>query len=182
MLLRQSLFVKWGNTTSGPLAADERLDRMQRSFDPQIREDRRRRVMYRRDGTPVYVEGRSVALRGEQGQITGYLAINRDITERKRTEDALHEAQAELAHVTRLAAIGELTASLAHELSQPLAAIAANAAACVRWLDADQPDLEQARTSAQRIIRDAQRGREVIEQTRRLAKGSIAFSSSAGGL
>jgi C4-dicarboxylate-specific signal transduction histidine kinase len=71
--------------------------------------------------------------------------------------------------VARLVAIGELTASLAHELNQPLAAIAANAGACVRWLSGPAPDIDEARAAAQRIADDAQRGGDVIRQTRRLA-------------
>jgi PAS domain S-box-containing protein len=134
-------------------------------------------MTYRKDGTPVPVDGRSIVLRGEQGQVSGYLDINHDITERKRSEEALsalHEAQAEIAHAGRLAAIGELTASLAHELSQPLAAIATQAGACLAWLGADTPDLEEARAGVQQIIRDAERGGQAVDQTRRLARKSTA--------
>ena len=72
--------------------------------------------------------------------------------ERKRAEDALHHAQAELAHVTRVATLGEMTASIAHEINQPLAAVVNNASACLRWLAGPTPNLEEARQSAALII------------------------------
>jgi C4-dicarboxylate-specific signal transduction histidine kinase len=104
----------------------------------------------------------------------GLSVYSQDITERKRAERALHEAQADLAHAARLALIGELTASLAHELSQPLAAIATQAGACLGGLGADRPDLGEARAAVQQIIRDAERAGRAIEQTHRLARKSTA--------
>ena len=72
----------------------------------------------------------------------------RDITERKRAEEALEKAQAELAHVARVATLGEMTGSIAHEINQPLAAAVNNASACLRWLAGAAPNLEEARQSA----------------------------------
>ena len=88
--------------------------------------------------------------------------------ERKRAEDALQEAQAELAHVTRVAALGELTASIAHEINQPLAAVVNNASACLRWLTAH--NLEEARRSASLVIAEGHRAGEIISRIRALAK------------
>jgi PAS domain S-box-containing protein len=88
--------------------------------------------------------------------------------ERKRAEDALHRAQAELAHVTRVATLGELTASIAHELNQPLAAVVNNATACVHWLAAQ--NLEEARQCAEFVIADGHRAGEIIARIRALAK------------
>jgi PAS domain S-box-containing protein len=88
--------------------------------------------------------------------------------ERKQAEDALQEAQAELAHVTRVAALGELTASIAHEINQPLGAVVNNASACVRWLTAH--NLEEARQSALLVIADGHRAGEIISRIRALAK------------
>ena len=88
--------------------------------------------------------------------------------ERKRAEDALHRAQAELAHVTRVATLGELTASIAHEINQPLAAVVNNATACVHWLAAQ--NLEEARQSAEFVITDGHRAGEIIARIRALAK------------
>src|SRR5213594_2166506 len=88
--------------------------------------------------------------------------------ERKCAEDALHHAQAELAHVTRVATLGELAASIAHEINQPLAAVVNNASACVHWLAAQ--NLEEARQSAESVIADGHRAGEIIARIRALAK------------
>ncbi len=81
----------------------------------------------------------------------------------------LHSAQAELAHVTRLTTLGELTASIAHEVNQPLAAVVANAEACLGWLDRENPDLNAARRSAEWVIDDGIRASEVVRRVRALA-------------
>jgi C4-dicarboxylate-specific signal transduction histidine kinase len=81
---------------------------------------------------------------------------------------ALHKAQADLAHVTRVTTLGELTASIAHEVNQPLAAIVTNAEACVRWLDCGTPDLDEVRGAAEWIIKDGNRAGEVIQRVRAL--------------
>jgi C4-dicarboxylate-specific signal transduction histidine kinase len=86
--------------------------------------------------------------------------------ERKRAEEILRKAQAELAHVTRVMTMGEMATSIAHEINQPLAAVVNNASACVRWLAADSPNLDEAREAAQRIIRDGKRASEVIQRIR----------------
>jgi signal transduction histidine kinase len=88
--------------------------------------------------------------------------------ERKRAEDALHHAQTELAHVTRVATLGEMTASIAHEVNQPLGAVVNSASACLRWLDAQK--LEEARRSAARVIAEGHRASEIIGRIRALAK------------
>lgn len=94
----------------------------------------------------------------------------RDVTERKRAEKALQQAQAELAHVTRLTLIGELAASIIHEINQPLTAIVANGEACLRWMDAVPSEIEEARDSVKRIVRDGNRTGEVIRGIRGLVK------------
>jgi PAS domain S-box-containing protein len=88
--------------------------------------------------------------------------------ERKRTEDALHQAQMELAHVTRVATLGEMSASIAHEINQPLGAIVNSASACLRWLEAQK--LEEARRSVARVIGEGYRATEIIGRIRALAK------------
>ena len=85
-----------------------------------------------------------------------------DITERNRTEEALQQAQAELAHVTRLTTLGELTASIAHEVNQPLAAIVTNGEACLRWLAYRPPELEEVRGAVESMISDGVRASEVV--------------------
>ena len=94
-----------------------------------------------------------------------------DITERKRAEDErerLRQAQADLAHVNRVTTMGELTASLAHEVNQPIAAAVTDANTCLRWLTRDQPDMEEARQAALRVVKDATRAAEIITRTRLL--------------
>ena len=80
-----------------------------------------------------------------------------DITEQRRAEEALREAQANLARVTRVTTVGELTASLAHEIKQPIAAAITNANTCLGWLRRDEPELEEAREAASRMVKDATR-------------------------
>jgi C4-dicarboxylate-specific signal transduction histidine kinase len=90
--------------------------------------------------------------------------------ERKRAENALHHAQTELAHVARVATLGELTASIAHEVNQPLTAVIANANASLRWLAAATPNLDEARNAVSRIVRDGNRAGEVIARIRALVQ------------
>ena len=89
--------------------------------------------------------------------------------ERKRAEEALRQAQTDLAHVTRVTTLGELTASIAHEVNQPLAAVVTNAEACLRWLDRGTPNLDEARRALERIIEDGNRAGEVIRHLRALS-------------
>jgi PAS domain S-box-containing protein len=100
-----------------------------------------------------------------------------DITDRKRSEEKLRaseqrflDAQMELAHVTRITTLGELAASIAHEVNQPLAAVVTNAEACVRWLNRETPDLDEARDAMASIINDGKRAGDVIQRVRALAK------------
>jgi C4-dicarboxylate-specific signal transduction histidine kinase len=107
--------------------------------------------------------------RSKRGELE-FIGAVMDITERKRAEDELRKTQANLAHVARLTTIGELTASIAHEVNQPLAAVVTNANACLRWLDRESPDLAEARDAIRRIIRDGNRGSDVISRIRGLLK------------
>jgi C4-dicarboxylate-specific signal transduction histidine kinase len=95
-----------------------------------------------------------------------------DVTERKRAEEALRNAQAELARVARLTTMGELVASIAHEINQPLAAVVTNGNASLRWLNRDKPDLDEARNALSRIVRDGMRMAEMVHGLRALAKKS----------
>jgi C4-dicarboxylate-specific signal transduction histidine kinase len=95
-----------------------------------------------------------------------------EIAERKQAEEAVRQAQAELAHVNRVTTLGELTASLAHEVNQPIAAAVTDANTCLRWLTRDHPDLEEARAAAARVVKDAARAAEIISQVRLLFKKS----------
>ena len=105
-----------------------------------------------------------------------FLGAAQDITERKAAEEALDRARAELAHVARFTTLSALTASIAHEVNQPLAGIITNASTCLRMLAADPPNVEGARATAQRTIRDGNRAKEVIQRLRALfAHKSGAF-------
>jgi len=126
----------------------------------------------RRDGTQVVVASRWALQLDERAKPVAVLETNNDITERKRAEEALHKAQGELAHVTRVATLGEMTASISHEVNQPLAAVVTNANACLRWLARQSPDLDEARAAVERIIRDGSRASEVIGRIRALVKKS----------
>jgi PAS domain S-box-containing protein len=119
----------------------------------------------RKDGGRVPVLVGAAVFEGRQDEGVSFVL---DLTERKRAEAAWHQAQAELAHVARLTTLGELTASLAHEINQPLAAVVTSASACVRWLAAQ--DLEKARQSALRVIAEGHRAGEIITRIRNLAK------------
>jgi signal transduction histidine kinase len=116
------------------------------------------------------------ALRGHLAEDLAYgVTALRARAERKRAEDALHQAREELAHVTRVSTLGELAASIAHEINQPLAAIGADASACLHWLAADRPDLDSVREALTAIVQDSHRAGAVITRIRTLlARSSVA--------
>jgi C4-dicarboxylate-specific signal transduction histidine kinase len=103
-----------------------------------------------------------------------HAALQAESLERKHAEEALREAQGDLARVSRVTTMGELTASLAHEVNQPIAAALTNANTCLRWLTRDQPDVAEAREAASRIVKDATRAAEIISRTRLLFKKGTA--------
>jgi PAS domain S-box-containing protein len=116
-------------------------------------------VVWLRDLVTVVVEGdRATRVRG----------LMVDLTNRKQAEETLRQAQADLAHVTRVTTMGELTASLAHEVNQPIAAASMNASTCLRWLAGDTPNIEEARVAATRIVKDGTRAAEIISRIRLL--------------
>jgi PAS domain S-box-containing protein len=120
------------------------------------------------DGTLGLVSISGKPVWDAEGRFAGYRGVARDITERQRTEEALRQTQAALAHVTRVATLGELTASIAHEINQPLGAMVNSANACVRWLAAH--NLARAQRSAVRIVADGQRAGDIITRIRALAQ------------
>jgi PAS domain S-box-containing protein len=125
----------------------------------------------RKDGSvfPVEVRGRQLP----QGESWIGVSLSRDITERKRVEqerERLRQLEADLAHMSRIITMGELTASIAHEVNQPLGAMVANAAACERWLAARRPETEKVRRVLKSIAADGQRASAVIGRIRALMK------------
>jgi PAS domain S-box-containing protein len=121
----------------------------------------------RRDGSRVSALVGGAAFEDTRSQSVSFVV---DLSERKRSEEDLQRARAELAHVTRVMTVGELAASIAHEVTQPLAAIVTNGDACLRLLATDQPSLSEVRNAAVSIIRDATRAAEVVAHVRGLLK------------
>ena len=118
-------------------------------------------------GTPIF---------GPAGELLQFVGVVMDVTESRRAEEErerLRRAQAELAHINRVSTMGELTASLAHEIKQPIGAAVTNAEACFRLLDRDQPDVPEAREAALEMVKDARRAADIIDRVRLLyQKGS----------
>jgi C4-dicarboxylate-specific signal transduction histidine kinase len=121
------------------------------------------------DGSVRYLDVVAHALEKTESGDLEFVGALMDVTERKRAEEALHRTQAELAHVSRVTTLGELAASIAHETNQPLAAIVADAGACLNWLAAADPDLEQVRGVLNAIVTEGHRAGDVIQRIRQLA-------------
>ncbi|MBT1509824.1 PAS domain S-box protein [Bradyrhizobium sp. SRL28] len=120
------------------------------------------------DGSKRYVSVSGLPVFDETGRFVGYRGVGRHITERRRAEEALRAMQAELAHANRVTTMGELSASIAHEVNQPIAATVTNAQAALRWLRAEPPDLDEVRASLSRIVEDGKRAGNVISGIRAL--------------
>lgn len=124
----------------------------------------------RKDGSFVWANASVSLIPGNKNMGPTMIAIIEDITERKRAEEALAQSQLELARVTRVTTMGELVASIAHEVNQPLAAIVTNGHACLRWLDAEPSNIGEANEAVRHIIRDANRASGVIAHIRGFIK------------
>jgi PAS domain S-box-containing protein len=123
------------------------------------------------DGTVKYAHTVGHPVLNASGDVVQFVGTMMDVTERKRAEEErerLRHALADLARVNRVTMMGELTASLAHEVNQPIAAAVTSANSCIRWLEADVPNLEKARASAMRIVKDGTRAAEIISRIRLL--------------
>jgi len=119
------------------------------------------------DQSIKYMHAVAQATRDPSGQLE-YIAAVRDVTARRVSDEALDKARSELAHVARVMSLGALTASIAHEVNQPLSGIITNASTCMRMLDAEPPNVDGARETAQRTIRDGRRAADVITRLRAL--------------
>jgi len=154
----------------GRIHPDDRA-KWQRTRDRAIREKSEYQVEFRillPDGTVKYIHTVGHPVFNAAGDLVEFVGSSMDITERKRAEEALSRAQADLAHINRVSMMGELAASLAHELKQPIAALSMNAKTCLRWLRRDTPDVAEGCEAALRIITDATRAAEVIDRVRSL--------------
>jgi PAS domain S-box-containing protein len=131
----------------------------------------------RADGKYCWFLIRNVPLRNEAGNVVKWYGTGIEIEDRKRAEEErqrLNQLEADLAQLNRISMMSELAGSLAHEIRQPIAAAAANATACVRWLDRETPDIDKAAWSASRVARDVTTASDIIERVRSLYRGGTA--------
>ena len=122
------------------------------------------------DGTIKYLHAVGHPVFNAAGDLVEYMGTSLDVTERKRAEDAVRKAQAELAHIARVTTMGEMAASIAHEVDQPLSGVVINANACLRFLSGAPPNLDEVRDGLQAIARDGRRASDVIARIRALAR------------
>jgi PAS domain S-box-containing protein len=128
-------------------------------------------------GAVRHIHGVGHPLFNQSGNVIEFVGTSVDVTERKRAEEErerLRQAQADLARVNRVTTMGELSASLAHEIKQPIAAAITDANTCLRWLARDEPDLQEARAAAMRVVKDATRASEIVSHVRLLFKKSTS--------
>jgi PAS domain S-box-containing protein len=123
------------------------------------------------DGGVKHLHVVARAQRDEAGELE-FVGAVMDVTAAKRAEEAVHKAQAELAHATRMTTLGELTAWIAHEVKQPLTAIVLGGAACLRWLAREPPAMDEARSSVEHMTGEAERANDIINRIRALARNS----------
>jgi PAS domain S-box-containing protein len=124
------------------------------------------RSLRAQDGTYRWHLNQAVVLRDSEGKVRRFVGTSTDIDDQKRTEEALRQAQGDLARINRATTMGELAATLAHEISQPISGATTNANVCLRSLERDKPDLDTVRKAVARIVRDAQRATEIIGRIR----------------
>ena len=124
----------------------------------------------RKDGSRFWAHVVITALKDETGTLTGFAKLTRDMTEHKQAEEALRGMQAELTHAARVMTMGELTASIAHEINQPLTAVVTNANVCARLLAGESPDLAEVREAVEDIAAAGTRASEVIARVRALVQ------------
>jgi PAS domain S-box-containing protein len=125
------------------------------------------------DSSIKYLRSVARPVTNDSGQVVEFVGTVIDVTDRKQAEEErerLREAQADLAHISRVTTMGELTASLAHEIKQPIAAAVTNAKTCLRWLGRDQPDVAEARQAAARLVNDVTRAAGIISSLNLLFK------------
>ncbi len=124
----------------------------------------------RADGAYRWFDVRGEPLRDDEGRVVEWYGICIDVEDRRRTEEVLRNTQERLSTASQIATVGELSASIAHEVNQPLTAVVSNGNACLRWLSAEPPNLSKAVEAAQRIVRDGKDAGEVVRRIRALFK------------
>jgi PAS domain S-box-containing protein len=174
----QENFRLFGFDPEGGIPSDEAF---YRRIHPEDRDRVRREVFLERpdegshfdvefrivlpDGAIRYVRSTGHPIRTISGDLLEYVGTSVDVTERKRADEErerLRQVQADLAHLSRVTTMGELTASLAHEIRQPISAAVTNAKTCLRWLGRDEPDVAEACEAASRLVKDVTRAGEII--------------------
>ena len=154
----------------------EDLEKFKQAFDRAIHEKVDAEVEFRivlPDGTVKHVYAVGHPVLTPNREVVEMVGTVVDITERKRAEEErerLRQLEADLAHINRVSMMGELAASIAHEVNQPLTGIVSNGSACLRWLAGDAPNVEEAREAVRDIVRDGKRAGEVIARIRALTK------------
>ena len=162
-----------GTTTPfHPEDIDEHLGKWRSALATGETFENEARVRRAADGEYRWFLIRGLPLHDDRGNIVKWYGTMTDIEDRKRAEEALRKANADLAHITRVMTMGEFAASIAHEVSQPLSAVVTNAEACLRWLAGSAPNIEKACEAVGRVVRDGKRAGEVIAQIRALCRKS----------
>jgi PAS domain S-box-containing protein len=134
-------------------------------------------LLVSRNGSEAAIEARCSRIMIDQSSVAGTVLVFTDITDRLAAAEALQQAHAELADVGRLAEMGELAATVVHEVNQPLMAIVTNAGTCLQWLDRDPPEVGKARAAVERVIRDGHRAGGVVRSIHALVKRAPAQTS-----
>jgi signal transduction histidine kinase len=154
-------------------------DRVDARFERSLREKVDSIDEYRvllPDGTLRHIVSRGHPVLDEDGTVVEFVGTAIDVTERKQAEqehEKLRQLEADLAQMSRVTTMGELTAGLAHELNQPVTAAITNASACLRWLSREEPNLQEAREAAMRIVKDATRSADIINRLRAFYKKGV---------
>jgi PAS domain S-box-containing protein len=155
-----------------PEDIDKHLDKWRSALATGEAFENEARVRRAADGEYRWFLIRGLPLHDESGNIVKWYGTMTDIEDRKRAEEALRKANADLAHITRVTTMGEFVASIAHEVSQPLSAVVTNGEACLHWLAGSAPNIEKAYEALGRIVRDGKHAGEVIARIRALCRKS----------
>lgn len=132
----------------------------------------------RHDGAYRWFNARVEPFLDDRGNIVRWYGVITDIHDTRLMEDALRTIRDRLAEASKLATVGELSASIAHEINQPLSAVVSNGDACIRWLNASPPNIDRARSTAETIVRDAKSAADVVRRTRALFKHTASDRAS----
>jgi PAS domain S-box-containing protein len=170
---RELLGMLWTDITH-PDDVDADLAQFQRVLVGEIDGYTLDKRWVRKDGCIIHTVMAAQCVRRSDRSVDYFISLVRDTTERRRAEDALSRLQSELMHVARVATLGELAASIAHDVNQPLTAIITNGHACMRWLGHEMPNIGEATEAAERIVRDAKLAAGIITRIREfLKRGAI---------